>query len=84
MDEPLPSLDLELNIRLRKKSLKLQGSIGFTLLYVTHDRDEAFDIATRVVVMQGGKIERTGTREEIKEHFRELSRGFTEDGMTEQ
>lgn len=51
MDEPLSDLDLELNIRLRREILRLQKEIGFTLLYVTHDREEAFDVGTRVVVM---------------------------------
>lgn len=71
MDEPLSSLDLELNIRLRKEILRLQKKIGFTLLYVTHDRDEAFDIATRVVMMNKGWIEYEGTVENIQKHFRD-------------
>jgi ABC-type Fe3+/spermidine/putrescine transport system ATPase subunit len=57
MDEPLSSLDLELNVRLRKEILRLQEKLGFTLLYVTHDRDEAFDMATRVVSMKQGRID---------------------------
>jgi len=57
MDEPLSSLDLELNIRLRKEILRLQEKLEFTTVYVTHDRDEAFDIATRVVSMNQGRIE---------------------------
>ncbi|NIA21595.1 MAG: ATP-binding cassette domain-containing protein [Anaerolineaceae bacterium] len=57
MDEPLSSLDLELNVRLRKEILRLQKTLGVTLLYVTHDHDEAFDIATRVVSMKRGRIE---------------------------
>jgi ABC-type sugar transport system ATPase subunit len=73
MDEPLSNLDLELNIRLRQEILRLQNNIGFTLLYVTHDREEAFDIGTRVVVMKDGEIEWLGTGEDIREHFRKLS-----------
>ncbi len=57
MDEPLSSLDLELNIRLRKEILRLQEKLGFTMVYVTHDRDEAADMATRVVSMKQGRIE---------------------------
>ncbi|NOZ21848.1 MAG: ABC transporter ATP-binding protein [Planctomycetes bacterium] len=57
MDEPLSSLDLELNVRLRNEILRLQEKLGVTLLYVTHDRDEAFDIATRVVSLKQGRIE---------------------------
>jgi ABC-type sugar transport system ATPase subunit len=49
MDEPLSSLDPELNIRLRKEILRLHEKLGFTMVYITHNRDEAFEIATRVL-----------------------------------
>lgn len=71
MDEPLSSLDLELNLHLRREILRLQQEIGFTLLYVTHDREEAFEIGTRVVVMSRGNIQREGTVPEIMEYFRQ-------------
>ena len=71
MDEPLCSLDIELSLRLRKEILKLQREIGFTLLYVTHDRREAFEIGTRIVIMTHGKIERVGPVNRIREHFKE-------------
>ncbi len=61
MDEPLSSLDLELNMRLRKEILRLQEKLEFSLLYVTHDQDEAFDIATRVVSMKQGRIDHVRT-----------------------
>jgi ABC-type Fe3+/spermidine/putrescine transport system ATPase subunit len=70
MDEPLSSLDLELNIRLRKEILRLQEKLGFTLLYVTHDRDEAFYMATRVVVLNKGRIEYAGTIENVQDYFK--------------
>ena len=57
MDEPLSSLDLEMNLRLRKEILRLQKKTRVTLLYVTHNPDEAFDLATRVVSMKQGRIE---------------------------
>ena len=57
MDEPLSSLDFELNKYLRKEILDIQNRLGFTMLYVTHDRDEAFDIATRIIYMKKGRIE---------------------------
>jgi len=57
MDEPLSSLDAELNMRLRKEILSLQQKLGFTLVYVTHNKDEASDIATRLIKMDlGGGI----------------------------
>jgi len=69
MDEPLSSLDLELNIRLRKEILDLQKKLGFTLVYVTHDRNEAFDIASRIVCMRKGRVEYEGTAEEAEKYF---------------
>ena len=71
MDEPLSSLDLELNIRLRKEILRLQEKLGFTMVYITHDRDEAFDIATKVVTINKGRIEYKGTVEKIQKHFKD-------------
>ena len=72
MDEPLSSLDMELSLRIRKEILKLQEELGFTLLFVTHNREEAFEIGSRVIVMSHGSIERTGPVEEIREHFSNL------------
>lgn len=66
MDEPLSNLDFELNHRLRKEILRLQNALGFTLIYVTHDRDEALDIGTRILIMRGGKVERSGPAEEFR------------------
>lgn len=66
MDEPLSNLDFELNLRLRGEILRLHRSLGFTLLYVTHDREEAFEIGTRVVLMRSGRIERVGSVSEGK------------------
>jgi ABC-type sugar transport system ATPase subunit len=56
MDEPLSSLDQELNLKLRDEILQLQSGFGFALLYVTHDREEAFALAERVVLMDHGRI----------------------------
>ena len=70
MDEPLSSLDPELNVRLRQEVLRLQEKLGFTLLYVTHDREEAFAIATRVVRMSKGRIAYEGTVEGAKADLR--------------
>jgi ABC-type sugar transport system ATPase subunit len=53
MDEPLSSLDTALNLRLRREIIGLQEKLGFTLVYVTHNEEEASDIATRLVKMDG-------------------------------
>ncbi len=66
MDEPLSSLDIDLNLIMRKELLRLQEEFNITLLYVTHDRDEAFSLATRIVVLEDGRIQKTGTVSEIK------------------
>lgn len=73
MDEPLSNLDLDLNLLLRKEILRLQEDLGITLLYVTHDRDEAFSLAMRIVVMKHGGIRKTGNVEEISRYLSELS-----------
>jgi len=69
MDEPLSSLDIELNVRLRREILKLQGALGFALLYVTHDREEAFDMGVRVIVMSGGRMAWAGSVEDARDYF---------------
>lgn len=69
MDEPLSSLDVDLNERIRKEILRLHNTLGFTLIYVTHDREEALDIGTRVLIMEKGRIERSGSVKEIKHYF---------------
>ncbi|WP_198407649.1 ABC transporter ATP-binding protein [Sulfurovum sp. NBC37-1] len=56
MDEPLSSLDEDLNRRLRKEIIDLQEKLGFTLVYVTHNREEATEIASRIIKIQDGKI----------------------------
>ncbi len=58
MDEPLSSLDIDLNLIMRKELLRLQEEFQITLLYVTHDRDEAFSLATKIVVMEDGRIQK--------------------------
>ena len=64
MDEPLSNLDEELNQHLRGELLHLHAQLGFTLLYVTHDRAEASEIGTRIVHMRHGSIERIVSSEE--------------------
>lgn len=76
MDEPLSNLDFELNVKLRREILRIQQQIGFTLVYVTHNLEEAFDIATHVVVMKNGSIDRMGAVMEIREHFTKLLWGL--------
>jgi ABC-type sugar transport system ATPase subunit len=74
MDEPLSNLDVELNIQLRKEIINLHQQIGFTLVYVTHDREEAYEIADRIIVMEDGQIRHTGSAEDTQKYFEKLSK----------
>ena len=53
MDEPLSSLDPELNRRLRKEIVRLHEALGFTLVYVTHSEEEAEETGERKIVLKG-------------------------------
>ena len=65
MDEALSNLDEELSLHLRKELLLLHHQLGFTLIYVTHDRAEASDIGTRIVCMHKGRIQRVGAAADL-------------------
>jgi ABC-type Fe3+/spermidine/putrescine transport system ATPase subunit len=72
MDEPLSSLNVELSIMLRREIVRLQDRIGFSLLYVTHNHEEAFDLGTQVLLMGQGKIKHCGPPAEIQEYLRRI------------
>ena len=65
LDEPLSSLDAPLRKHLRTVIRQIQKNTGITMIYVTHDREEAFAIADRVMVMRGGRIGAIGTPQDI-------------------
>jgi ABC-type Fe3+/spermidine/putrescine transport system ATPase subunit len=56
MDEPLSNLDLELKVHLQREILRLHELLHFTLIYVTHDREEAATIGSRILSMRDGTI----------------------------
>jgi len=56
LDEPLSALDAKIRIRLRTVIKRLQDDLGITLIYVTHDQEEALALADRVVVMRDGEF----------------------------
>lgn len=66
MDEPLSSLNVELSLRLRAEILRLHRDFGFTLLYVTHNREEALEIGSRVLMMKEGRIEAEGSADQMR------------------
>jgi ABC-type sugar transport system ATPase subunit len=57
MDEPLSTLDEALNIQLRKEILRLHSELGFTLVYVTHNSQEATALDARIIFLRHGQIE---------------------------
>ncbi|HTH96474.1 MAG TPA: ABC transporter ATP-binding protein, partial [Stellaceae bacterium] len=65
LDEPLSNLDAALRQEMRLELKELHDRIGATMLYVTHDQEEALVLADRVIVMHKGVIEQAGTPEEI-------------------
>jgi len=64
-DEPLSSLDKNLRVKLRSELRGLQKKLGWTVLFVTHDQDEAFSMSDKVVVLHEGKVLQSGSPEEI-------------------
>ena len=68
LDEPLSSLDRTLRERLLVEIKRILKELHQTALYITHDQEEAFSIADRVILMRDGIIEQVGTPEEIYHH----------------
>ncbi|MCW1383408.1 sulfate/molybdate ABC transporter ATP-binding protein [Novosphingobium sp. KCTC 2891] len=65
LDEPFGALDAKVRKDLRRWLRDLHKQMGLTSIFVTHDQEEALELADRVVVMDHGKIEQIGTPEEI-------------------
>jgi sulfate transport system ATP-binding protein len=68
LDEPFGALDAKVRQELRRWLRRLHAEIHLTSLFVTHDQEEALELANRVVVMNEGKIEQDGTPDEVVEH----------------
>jgi multiple sugar transport system ATP-binding protein len=67
MDEPLSSLDAKLRADLRLELKRIQQELGATILYVTHDQIEAMTLATRIGVLDRGRLVQLGTPRQIYE-----------------
>jgi putative spermidine/putrescine transport system ATP-binding protein len=65
LDEPLSNLDPTLRERTRRELRALIHRIGITTVLVTHEQEEAFDLADRIAVLRAGKLEQVGTPEEL-------------------
>jgi sulfate transport system ATP-binding protein len=68
LDEPFGALDAKVRLELRQWLRRFHDEIGVTGIIVTHDQEEAFEVADTVVVMRHGKIEQVGSPQEIFDH----------------
>lgn len=65
MDEPFSALDPLIRTRLQDELLELQDKLQRTIIFVSHDLDEAFKIGNRIAIMEGGRIVQCGTPQDI-------------------
>ena len=73
LDEPLSNLDVHLRDVMRKEIKRIQKQFGVTMIIVTHDQEDAFKLADRVIVINEGHIEQIGTPEEL---YKEPKKNF--------
>ena len=78
MDEPLANLDVKLKSKIRNQIKDLKNHFPVTIMYVTHDHNEAFLLADEIVVINKGKIEAVGTPEEINNSENNFVKDFIE------
>ena len=78
MDEPLANLDVKLKRKILEHIKNLKQNFDLTIVYVTHDHNEAFAIADNVVVLNDGIIEKTGNVQQIKNSDNEFVKYFIE------
>ena len=67
LDEPFGALDAKVRVELRRSLRDIHDATGLTTIFVTHDQEEALDLADRVAIMNHGIIEQIGTPNEIYE-----------------
>jgi putative spermidine/putrescine transport system ATP-binding protein len=68
LDEPLGALDLKLRQEMQTELKRIQGEVGITFIYVTHDQEEALTMSDRLAVFNQGRIEQVGSPAEVYEH----------------
>jgi len=68
LDEPFGALDARVRVELRRWLRRLHDEIHVTSVFVTHDQEEAMEVADRVVVMDHGRIEQVGTPNDVYNH----------------
>jgi putative spermidine/putrescine transport system ATP-binding protein len=67
LDEPLGALDLKLRQEMQVELKRIQGEVGITFVYVTHDQEEALTMSDRLAVFNRGRIEQVGTPADVYE-----------------
>ena len=65
MDEPLSNLDAKLRAQTRVELVDLHRRVETTVVYVTHDQVEAMTMASRIAVIEGGRLQQVGTPQEV-------------------
>jgi sulfate transport system ATP-binding protein len=68
LDEPFGALDAKVRVELRRWLRQLHDEVGVTSVFVTHDQDEALEVADQVAVMNRGRIEQVGSPDEVYHH----------------
>jgi putative spermidine/putrescine transport system ATP-binding protein len=68
LDEPLGALDLKLRQQMQHELRSIQGEVGITFVYVTHDQEEALTMSDRLAVFADGRIEQVGPPADVYEH----------------
>ena len=67
-DEPMSALDAATRLQLRQELKRIQREFGITMIYITHDQEEAFAMSDRIMVMERGRIAQIDTPENILQH----------------
>jgi sulfate transport system ATP-binding protein len=68
LDEPFGALDATVRKSLRKELRRIHDATGVTTVFVTHDQEEALDLADRVAILNEGRIEQVGTPDEVHDN----------------
>ncbi len=67
LDEPFSNLDTNLRVSMRKELIRIRDIFNITMIFVTHDQEDAFSIADRIIIMNKGNIEQIDTAKNIYE-----------------
>lgn len=67
LDEPISALDVSTRLAMRRELKDLQDTLGTTMIYVTHDQEEAFALSDRIMILDQGRVSQLDTPEQIVE-----------------